>query len=107
MFSFNGPFDNKTKVNHLKLKSDPRCNERLNCKLKANPSILIYRQNLNKVGSGIRTCQDFEWLKSAWFANGLDFEWYLTSGSPNILNPAKWPPCFQKPFEILVNMAGF
>ena len=35
-------------------------------------------------GSEIRPSLDFEWSKTGWVANGLDFEWDLKSGSPTI-----------------------
>ena len=35
-------------------------------------------------GSEIRTSLDFEWSKTVWVANGLDFEWHLQSRSPTI-----------------------
>ena len=43
-------------------------------------------------GSEIRPSLDFEWSKTGWVANGLDFEWDLKSRSPTIGNPDKWPP---------------
>ena len=38
--------------------------------------------------------------KRGWVTNGPDFEWDLISESPTILNPDKWPPFCNKPFEI-------
>ena len=35
-------------------------------------------------GSEIRPSLDLEWSKRGWFANGLDFERDLKSGSPTI-----------------------
>ena len=50
-------------------------------------------------GSEIRTRPNIEWSKRGWFANGLDFEWYLNYGSPTILNLDKWQSFCQKPLE--------
>ena len=41
-------------------------------------------QTLIQWGSEIRPCPDFKWSKRGWFANGLDFQWDLKSGSPTI-----------------------
>ena len=38
--------------------------------------------------------------------NGLNLERGLKSGSPTIGNPEKWPPFFQKLFEIRTKMFG-
>ena len=35
-------------------------------------------------GSEIRPSLDFEWSKTGWVTNGLDFKWDLKSGSPTI-----------------------
>ena len=35
-------------------------------------------------GSEIRPSLDFQWSKTGWVANGLDFEWDLKFGSPAI-----------------------
>ena len=55
-----------------------------------NLTMATYEMVLKKVqikvqwGSEIRPSLDFEWSKTGWVANGLDFEWDLKSGSPTI-----------------------
>ena len=42
----------------------------------------------------------FPMIEKTWFANDLDFKWALKSESKSIWNPNKWPPFYQKTFEI-------
>ena len=61
----------------------------------------------NTGGSEISTSLDIKWSKRGCFANGLVLEWDLKSRSQTVLNPDKWLPFWEKPFETLTKITGF